>query len=63
MRRRVEPYSLIYVRGTPDGVIGRYMEEMESDDEIYDFGDISRGSKRRRREDQGIEYLDWAGDG
>lgn len=61
LRRAVTPYSLIYVRGTIDGVVGRYMEEMESDDGICDFGALSRGAddQARRRRDGGWEYLDW----
>ena len=67
LRKRLEPYSLVYIRGTPDGVIGRYMEEMECDDGQYDFGSISRGAShlqsRKRREDIGIEFLDWGDHG
>ena len=38
------------------------MEELESDDGQYDFGSISRGAahlRRRKREDEKIEFLEW----
>ncbi|BEI80249.1 hypothetical protein CcaverHIS002_0107780 [Cutaneotrichosporon cavernicola] len=37
-RTRLSPYSFIYVKGTPEGVVGRYMEELDADDGQYDFG-------------------------
>lgn len=62
LRRKVEPYSIVYARGTPDGIVGRYMEELEFDDGNYDFGPISPGGealgKRRRAEDK-LEWMDW----
>ncbi|CAD6570027.1 MAG: hypothetical protein TREMPRED_005565 [Tremellales sp. Tagirdzhanova-0007] len=66
LRRRLEPWSFVYVRGTPDGVVGRYMEEMEVDDGKYDFGAISRGAehlRRRKREDPEMEFIDWGDHG
>ncbi|BEI88055.1 uncharacterized protein CcaverHIS019_0107730 [Cutaneotrichosporon cavernicola] len=59
-RTRLSPYSFIYVKGTPEGVVGRYMEELDADDGQYDFGAVSRWApdKMRRRSD-GVEYLDW----
>ncbi|KAK1920552.1 hypothetical protein DB88DRAFT_493570 [Papiliotrema laurentii] len=66
LRRRLDPYSFIYVRGTPDGVVGRYMEEVEYDDGQYDFGSISRGASdlaKRRREENRWEWLDWGDHG
>jgi hypothetical protein len=64
LRKAVEPYSIIYVRGTPDGVVGRYMEEMEADDGNRDFGEtISRHAKPRGREERVMEYLDWGDEG
>lgn len=64
LRRAADPYSIIYVRGTPDGVIGRYMEEMESDDGHRDFGEsISRHAKQKGREERVMEYLDWGEEG
>lgn len=61
MEKRAAPYSFIYVKGTPEGVIGRYMEEMEGDDGNRDFGSVSRGASDlvRRRGAGGWEYLDW----
>jgi len=66
LRKRLEPYSFIYARGTPDGVVGRYMEELEYDDGIRDFGAASRGtteSSRRTWEDDKVEMLDWGTEG
>lgn len=70
---RLSPYSIIYIRGTPDGVIGRYMEELEWDDGIYDFKGLSRGQMaksadggvggRKREEDQKMEWLEWGDHG
>ncbi|WVW80858.1 hypothetical protein I302_102848 [Kwoniella bestiolae CBS 10118] len=74
LRKTVTPYSFIYIKGTPDGVIGRYMEELEWDDGEYDFGNLSRSvingsavvkGKRRSGEGEGEEgksgwtWLDW----
>lgn len=72
LRSRLTPYSIIYVRGTPDGVIGRYMEELEWDDGVYDFKGLSRGqvaksagggSGRGRGEDEKMEWLEWGDHG
>lgn len=68
LRSRITPYSIIYIRGTPDGVIGRYMEELEWDDGVYDFKGISRGqvaksAGRRRDEDFKMEWLEWGDHG
>ncbi|OCF54738.1 hypothetical protein L486_07872 [Kwoniella mangroviensis CBS 10435] len=70
LRRTVTPYSFIYIKGTPDGVIGRYMEELEWDDGEYDFGHLSRsvvngsasmkGKKKEGEEGKyGWTWLDW----
>lgn len=68
LRSRITPYSIIYIRGTPDGVIGRYMEELEWDDGVYDFKGISRGQVaksggRRRDEEPKMEWLEWGDHG
>ncbi|WVR08564.1 hypothetical protein IAU60_005619 [Kwoniella sp. DSM 27419] len=68
LRRKVEPYSLVYVRGNPDGVVGRYMEELEWDDGEYDFGTISRGvvngsAGKKPREEKKYEWMDWGDHG
>ncbi|KAL7422908.1 hypothetical protein Q5752_002205 [Cryptotrichosporon argae] len=66
LRAALAPYSIIYVRGTPEGVVGRYMEELEADDGQRDFGHLSRGADEatRRRAGEGmIEWLDWADHG
>ena len=66
LKRTLDPYSFVYVRGTPDGVVGRYMEEMEYDDGAHDFGTISRGAGKalaRRREENQWEWLDWGDHG
>jgi hypothetical protein len=65
LESRLSPYSFIYVKGTPDGVVGRYMEELEGDDGNYDFGSISRGASEsiRRRGRAGWEYIDWGAHG
>ena len=66
LRRRVEPYSFVYVRGAPEGPVGRYMEELEFDDGHNDFGMASRGAgetmKRKRYEPQ-MEFIDWGEEG
>lgn len=61
LQRRAAPWSFIYVKGTPEGVVGRYMEELEGDDGNRDFGSISRTATelQRRRGHDGWEYLDW----
>ncbi|WWC98552.1 hypothetical protein V866_005444 [Kwoniella sp. B9012] len=70
LRRTVTPYSFIYIKGTPDGVIGRYMEELEWDDGEYDFGNLSRsvvngsntmkGKKKEGEEGKfSWTWLDW----
>ncbi|KAK4684027.1 hypothetical protein P7C73_g6181, partial [Tremellales sp. Uapishka_1] len=66
LRSTLLPYSILYIKGTADGVIGRYQEEMEFDDGQYDFGDLSRGymnAKKAKRnyddEVMRIERLDW----
>lgn len=61
MRARLAPYSLIYVKGSPEGVVGRYMEELDGDDGIYDFGPVSRHAplSLRRKSTNNIEWLDW----
>lgn len=66
LKRTLDPYSIVYVRGTPEGVVGRYMEEMEYDDGAYDFGHVSRGAGKalaRRREENQWEWLDWGDHG
>ncbi|WRT70671.1 uncharacterized protein IL334_007669 [Kwoniella shivajii] len=69
LRKKVDPYSFIYIKGTPDGVIGRYMEELEWDDGEYDFGSISRGvdsgvvKGKKRKEGEGWVWLDWGDHG
>lgn len=66
LKRRLDPYSFIYVRGTPDGVVGRYMEEMEYDDGENDFGVVSRGATamvQKRRLDNKLEWLEWGDHG
>ncbi|WWC92254.1 uncharacterized protein L201_007208 [Kwoniella dendrophila CBS 6074] len=70
LRKKITPYSFLYIKGTPDGVIGRYMEELEYDDGEFDFGNLSRsvinGSNsikgKKRNDQQGNEgwvWLDW----
>ncbi|WVQ95606.1 hypothetical protein IAU59_002703 [Kwoniella sp. CBS 9459] len=69
LRRKVEPYSIIYVRGSPDGVVGRYMEELEWDDGEYDFGAISRGGataagkRKKEGEEKKYDWIDWGDHG
>jgi len=64
LRNRLMPYSLIFVKGTPEGVVGRYMEELEGDDGQYDFGPLSRHAPYalRRKSTGHVEYLDWGAD-
>lgn len=61
LERRAAPWSFIYVKGSPEGVVGRYMEELQQDDGNRDFGGISRGASdlQRRRGPGGMEYIDW----
>lgn len=61
LERRMNPWSFIYVKGTPEGVVGRYMEELEGDDGNSDFGSISRNASelQRRKSPGGMEYIDW----
>ncbi|ORX41051.1 hypothetical protein BD324DRAFT_647948 [Kockovaella imperatae] len=66
LRRRVEPYSFIYVRGAPEGPVGRYMEELEYNDGHNDFGPASRGAveaMKRKRVEPKMEYIDWGEEG
>lgn len=66
LRSRLTPYSIIYIRGTPDGVIGRYMEELEWDDGVYDFKGLSRGQAAKsaaRGEGEKMEWLEWGDQG
>ncbi|WVF68050.1 hypothetical protein IAT40_002812 [Kwoniella sp. CBS 6097] len=66
LRKKVEPYSIIYVRGSPDGVVGRYMEELEWDDGEYDFGVVSRGGSSKRKkggEEKKYDWIDWGDHG
>jgi hypothetical protein len=66
LRKTLEPYSFIYARGTPDGVVGRYMEELEYDDGVRDFGGLSRHATelpRRTWEDDKLEVLNWGTEG
>lgn len=64
-RRRLEPYSIVYLRGYFDGPLGRYMEELEQDDGHRDFGHVSRGTmaERKQRDDIGMRYMDWQEEG
>jgi hypothetical protein len=61
LERRFAPWSFIYVKGSPEGVVGRYMEELEGDDGNRDFGSVSRGASelQRRKAGDGMEYIDW----
>ena len=61
LRAKLAPYSLVYVKGTADGVVGRYMEELDMDDGQYDFGPISRHAPPalRRKSTNHVEYLEW----
>ncbi|RSH77399.1 uncharacterized protein EHS24_003362 [Apiotrichum porosum] len=65
LRNRVAPWTLIYVRGTSEGVAGRYSEELEGDDGQYDFGPLSRHApqKLRREAGPGAQFLNWEEDG
>ena len=62
LRTRLDPYSLIYVKGSPDGVVGRYWEEMVYDDGQCDFGSVSRAASdiaRKRRGGNVWEWMSW----
>ena len=61
LERVFAPWSFIYIKGTPEGVVGRYMEELEGDDGNRDFGSVSRGASdlQRRKAGDGMEYIDW----
>jgi hypothetical protein len=61
LERRFAPWSFIYIKGTPEGVVGRYMEQLEGDDGNRDFGSVSRGASdlQRRKAGDGMEYIDW----
>lgn len=66
MRHYLAPYSIVYVKGTSDGVAGRYMEELEGDDGQYDFGALSRHappSLRKQSNEGSFEYLEWGHNG
>lgn len=63
LRRTLSPYSIIYVRGTADGVVGRYMEEMENDDGHRDFEGMSRYAVEKRGAEREIEYFSWGDEG
>lgn len=64
LRARLAPYSIIYVRGTAEGVVGRYMEELDADDGQYDFGQFSRHApdKLRRANNGRLQELNWGDD-
>jgi hypothetical protein len=61
LERRFAPWSFIYIKGSPEGVVGRYMEELEVDDGNRDFGSVSRMASdlQRRKAGDGMEYIDW----
>lgn len=61
MRRNLAPYSIVVLKGSHDGVAGRYMEEMDFDDGNYDFGPLSRHAppNLRRKAPDGMSYMDW----
>jgi hypothetical protein len=61
LERKMNPWSFIYVKGSPEGVVGRYMEELEGDEGNNDFGSISRNATdlQRRKSPGGMEYIDW----
>ncbi|WOO79324.1 uncharacterized protein LOC62_02G002849 [Vanrija pseudolonga] len=65
LRVGISPYSIVYVKGTTEGVVGRYQEELEGDDGIYDFGPLSRHAPAdlARKSTGGFEWLDWAENG
>lgn len=61
MQRALAPYSIIVVKGTTEGIAGRYMEELERDDGNYDFGPMSRNApdQLRRNGPQGVYWQSW----
>lgn len=61
MKSALAPYSIIVLKGTTEGIAGRYMEELERDDGNYDFGHVSRNApdRMRRNGPQGIHYQNW----
>lgn len=61
MKRALAPYSIIVLKGTTEGIAGRYMEELERDDGNYDFGHVSRNApdRMRRNGPQGMHYQNW----
>lgn len=61
MKRALAPYSIIVLKGTTEGVAGRYMEELERDDGNYDFGHMSRNAPERWRREgpQGMHWQSW----
>ncbi|KAL1410034.1 hypothetical protein Q8F55_004036 [Vanrija albida] len=65
LRVGISPYSIVYVKGTTEGVVGRYQEELEGDDGIYDFGPLSRHAPPdlARKSTGGFEWLDWGESG
>ncbi|TXT11088.1 hypothetical protein VHUM_01839 [Vanrija humicola] len=65
LRVGISPYSIVYVKGTTEGVVGRYQEELEGDDGIYDFGALSRHAPAdlARKSTGGFEWLDWGESG
>lgn len=65
LRVGISPYSIVYVKGTTEGVVGRYQEELEGDDGIYDFGPLSRHAPAdlAKKSTGGFEWLDWAENG
>jgi hypothetical protein len=65
LRQFLTPYSFILMKGSPEGVIGRYMEELEGDDGEYDFGPLSRHAPDalRRKSTGNLEWFDWGESG
>jgi hypothetical protein len=63
LRRALSPYSLIYVKGTATGVVGRYMEELEGDDGHRDFGPESRHAEEKRGAEREIAWYSWGDEG
>ena len=63
LRRTLSPYSFVYVKGTATGVVGRYMEELESDDGHRDFGPESRHAEEKRGKEREIAWYSWGEEG
>lgn len=65
MKRALAPYSIIVLKGTTEGIAGRYMEELEKDDGNYDFGHMSRNAPDKwiRNGPQGMHYHSWGSAG